>query len=397
MNFYSIFPTHPLGIILFSQLLLSCSPKSEVDKTKPASEDHNRKLLVIENDFYTKNNKLRINLHLVAYNFEDGKYVSKDTLCNFKPATLDEYETYSLYKNRYIISKHGFIFDLQTNKVLLNTDYKFLSHTGDSLIYYKYEYPKLGGYVFDLKTNSYTPITNSGLCTKNTSYDKIAGTLSPDTRHGLKSNGVRWNPTKDLQLVLYDSSNTLETIVEMGGMGTYQHGGSSDSGTIPVYWLNNSTFIYAKYLFPEVKYRVNVEIHKVNIHTRSDQNLCRIDTIKGTLGDAIFYRDELGDLLLEHGDKKYLFNKDLTQVHSILFENKGNDFELEVGIYKKTLEIKHDTITLGKFACYSPEVKTTKNHIALFSDKGIRVWNNYTKEWTFLPSPWHRDIIGWIE
>jgi len=397
MNFYSIFPTHLLGIILFSQLLLSCSPKSEVDKTKPASEDHNRKLLVIENDFYTKNNKLRINLHLVAYNFEEGKYVSKDTLCNFKPATLDEYETYSFYKNRYIISKHGFIFDLQTKKVLLNTDYKFLSHTGDSLIYYKYEYLKLGGYVYDLKTNSFTRITNSGLCTKNTSYDKITGTLSPDTKHGLKSQGATWNPTKELQLVLYDSSNTLLTIVKEGGMGTYQSGFSSDFGTIPVYWLNNSSFIYAKYLYPEVKYQVNVEIHKVNIDTKADQRLCIIDTIEGTLGDAEFYRDELGDLLLEHGDKKYLFNKDLTQVHSILFENKGNDFELEVGIYKKTLEIKHDTITLGKFAFYSPEVKTTKNHIALFSDKGIRVWNNYTKEWTFLSSPWHRDIIGWIE
>jgi len=400
MNLHFIFSTNILvAILLFSQLLLSCSPKSEVVQTKQiSSKDHNRKLLVIENAFYTSNGKLRSYPHFVTYNFENGVLVSKDTLTDEKQSIYNfEYGNTQnfIYKNRYAIAPlGGAVFDAKLKILLLDKEDHFVESIGDSLIFHREDNRGFGHFLFDLKTQTYTLL-------KDESYTIVNGILSPDRKHGLKTYwGQReYFITKHLRLLLYDSTNKETTIVATGGMGTYLSHGSSDIAEIPVYWLDNSTFIYAKYLFPPVNDATTIEMRKVNLHEKSDENLCIIDTVKDAGGNARFYKDAAGNLIFEHDDIPYRFNKEMNQVSQLhpeqktLFISLGHNFECELPFDNSKDELRYNHKPIGDIRYYY-EAKTSEGYIAF---DGISVWSAYSNKWTTIKSPWLKSIVGWIE
>ena len=401
MNLHSIFSRNLFAsLFLFSQLLLSCSPKSEVVQTKQIySKDHNRRLLVIENAFYTENKKLYSYPHLVAYNFEEGELVYKDTLTD-KTADLYDFQDYgnvnsSIYKNRYILSPlGGTLFDIQTKTILLKDGGSLVESIGDSLIFHLQRFETDTYYLYNLKTHTCTKL-------KNGSYIEVNGILSPDRKHGFKTYwGQREYPiTKHLRLLLYDSTNKEITIVGAGGMGTYLSHGSSDIAEIPAYWLDNSTFIYAKYLFPPVNDATTIEMRKVNLHDKSDEKLCVIDTVKDAGGNARFYKDAAGNLIFEHDDIPYRFNKEMNQISQLhpeqktLFVSLGHNFECELPFDNSKDELRYNHKPIGDIRYYY-EAKTSEGYIAF---DGISVWSAYSNKWTTIKSPWLKSIIGWIE
>lgn len=397
MNFYSFFSINILGpLLLFTQLLVSCVPKSEEDKTKyVSSEEHKRKLLVIENAFYTENGKLRSYPHLVSYNFEEGELVSKDTLTD-KTVDLSDFKDYgnvcnSIYKNRYIISSvGGTLFDIQTKTILLKDGGSLVESIGDSLIFHLQRFDVDAYYLYDLKTHTCTKLENG-------SYIEISGALSPDKKYGIKPSGegLPIHTQKDYQLILFDSANKEKTIVAAAGMGTYLSGFSSSFAEIPTYWLDNSTFIYAKYLFPSINKLTKIEIHKVTIKNGSDEKLCTIDSVNESFENGEFCRDTSGNLVFQDSKKAYVFDKSLKNNSQIELISKAIDHDFKF-IYSpdfkksellfKQNSIKDNVILYG--------FKTTEGYIAIDE---ISVWSKYSNKWTTINSHWFVSKIGWIE
>lgn len=397
MNCSIIFSINILGPVLLStQLLLGCAPISDIDKTKHiSSEDHKRKLLVIENAFYTENEKLRSYPHLVTYNFEEGELVSKDTLTD-KTVDLSDFKDYgnisnSIYKNRYIISGlGGTIFDIQTKTILLKNGGSLVESIGDSLIFHLQRFNINEYYLYNLKTHTCTKL-------KKGSYIEVSGKLAPNKKHGLETYwGMREYPIKKgAQLILFDSTNNKKIIVSNGGMATYLLSSSSEISEIPVNWLDNSTFVYAKYLFPPINNLTNIEIHKVTIKNGADEKLCTIDSVKQSFDNGEFCTDTSGNLIFHDSQKAYVFDKNLKHPSQIELISKAidNNFKFiyspdfkKAELLFKQNSIDDDVILYG--------FKTTEGYIAI---NEISVWSTYSNKWTRIDSHWFVSKIGWMK
>lgn len=108
-------------------------------------------------------------------------------------------------------------------------------------------------------------------------------------------------------------------------MGTYLLGHSSYFAEIPTYWLDNSTFIYAKYLFSPI----NIEIRKGNIYDKSDKILCTIDSVKDSFDNGKFHKDNEGNLIFYDSNKAHQFIENISHFSQInlISESIGYDFE----------------------------------------------------------------------
>ncbi len=394
---FTCFFTKPLGILLlFSLLLLSCTLKSDTEKTTlPTSEDHKRKLLVIENAFYTENGKLRSYRHLVSYNFEQGILLSKDTLTD-KTVDLSGFNDYgnvcnSIYKNRYIISAvGGTLFDIKTKKILLNDVGSLVDSIGDSLIFHLQKFDIDAYYLYNLKTTEYAKLTSG-------SYINVEGKHSPDKKHGLKTyvDSREMYTTKNYQVILFDSINNKETIISTGGMATYLLSSSSEVAEIPVHWLDNAHFIYAKYLFPPINDLTSIEIHKVNIHSKSDEKVCAIDSVKKSFENGTFQKMPSGNIIFYDSNKAYELDKSLTHLSAkeLISKSIGYDFEINYSpdFIKTSLLFKGESI---KQDCPLYGFKITEGYIA--TDE-LSVWSTYTNKWTTIKSNWIVSNVGWIK
>ncbi len=385
-----------LFLLLIISIFINCTSKTEVEQIPQlVTKESKRKLLVIENAFYTLNGKLRSYPHLVAYNFEQGELVSKDTLTD-KTVDLSDFKEYgnvcnSIYKNRYIISAvGGTLFDIQTKTILLKDGGSLIESIGDSLIFHLQRFNIDEYYLYNLKTHTCIQL-------KHGSYIEVNGTCSPDKKHGLETYwGMREYPIKKhAQLFLFDSNNNKKTIVSNGGMETYLSGFSSEISKIPLHWLDNSTFIYAKYLFPPINKLTKIEIHKVIIKNGLDEKLCTIDSVTESFENGEFCTDTSGNLVFQDSKKAYVFDKILKNNTQIELISKaiGHDFNFIYSPnYEKTeLLFTHKSIR-NNIVLY--RFKTTEGYIAIDE---ISVWSTYNNKWTNIKSNWIVCKIGWIE
>lgn len=385
-----------ISVLLFFHIFISCTLKPDI---------HKKQLLVIEsvniNQGCTMSSRAK---YIVRYNFENGNLISKDTL-NTNNEDLSVFQINSshktrdsvfIYKNKYIISSKGAIFDLQT-KMFINVNQRGTSNN-------PIDFPT--EYINDI-------YEETGYLLKRESYNSIKGILSPDKQHGLQAyNAENVELIKNVgEILLFDSTNTPQTIVHTGRMGTYISSASNQSPQIPIYWLDNKTFIYAKYLLPTSDSLTNIEMHKVDIYTKSDENICMIDRVSAAMLNAFFSTDAIGNVLFVHNEIVYQFNKKLDTISEIIYEEQGHGFKTKIAFWN-IFDTTAQTITfndqpIGTFHYFNTLAKTSEGYIAISTLKkhefasttgnDIKIWNTYTKEWTTISSFTSTVPIGWIE
>jgi hypothetical protein len=358
-----------------------------------------KSLIVAE---YKKNNSGYS--YLVSYNFRDGKYISKDTILGSKMGPDKDipwfHVRYDLghnfsYQNRYVVSGTGHVVDLQTRSFVMQASDVFIEAMGDTLLFHRNNIWAGSGYlVLDLKTKSYGFVEDKN-------FRAVKGLHAPDHRHGIDVDYSKLTRA----ILLYDEKNSADTIVMNGGWGTLMSPHSSSHGKVPLFWLDNSNFIYADYArprsYPE-QTLVTVTIRKVNIDTRVNEIVGEIDSVGQAIVNSKFWRDDEDDLVYYCKGGLYKIDYKNNQVSRYVKKKIENGFHVANSNEKS--KISYNDELIGEFVC--GDRVTTNGYFAaeygvqsasMSYPKGVKVWSATTKEWTTLNIPWVSAIIGWVD
>lgn len=336
--------------------------------------------------------------NLVSYNFLDGKLISNDTIFGaptFKENGRVPYVRFDLgknfiYKNRYIVSSRGKVIDLEKKTLVNKVSDEFIATMGDTLIFWKYNDKNRPEYMYlNLLNNDYKFINN-----EKSFFFK--GLISPNYTHSLVSELFEPNP----YLKLYDCFNNNEIIVKDCGQGTSMSEFSSVISNVPIIWINDSVFVYAYFK------KNSAEIRKVNIFTKSNQEIVKIDSIPDAMSNSEFKKDANDNIVFHCQKGPIAINLNHNPDSPIPYKQLSNQFEIEIRYDKRFYKIKYKNDIIGELWCNSYSARTIEGYFAadfenndseVINPKGFVVWNKNTKEWNKYYVPSLIAIIGWIE
>jgi len=189
-------------------------------------------------------------------------------------------------------------------------------------------------------------------------------------------------------------------IVKDCGNGTLTSTNSSFAPRVQMFWLDDTYFVYA-----HVKKEL-VEIKKVNILTKAIEEIVKIESVPEAITNAEFSRDGNGNLLFECEKGTFQIDLENKNIFPINFKQLGNKFEIEIASSKKGYKVKYNNKIIDKSCRNLLKARTSEGYFAMdfgirydkFKEpKGIKIWNNITKEWATIYVPNLISIIGWIE
>ncbi len=167
--------------------------------------------------------------HLVRYVFSNGDLVSKEKLLTTK--TLDlrfDLGGNQIYKNRYIVTMWGDVFDIDTKTVLNKSEGELVEIVGDDLIIKVNKEDNQGIFFFNLLTKESQKLPSPNI------YE-AEGEISPD-----KTRVV--NYYSRLGLVIEDfktKSKKVKKIKLNVGLSEV----ASEMGKVPLFWLDNERIL----------------------------------------------------------------------------------------------------------------------------------------------------------
>ncbi|MBR9861504.1 hypothetical protein GYB22_12325 [bacterium] len=390
-----------LSFLLFSFIVIgtvSLACTSQAEKTKVYS------LLVAEYEKSVSGNYT----HLVSYNFSDGKFVSKDTIYSVLPLREQEQGkqvrfdlgTNFIYQNRYVITGIGNVFDLKTQSLIMEESDEFIEARGDSLIFQRANIFTGTGYlVCNLKKRTYEFV-------KDPSFFMVKGIHSPNHCHGIE---VDYS-VLPYKIQLYDNENHSEIIINDCGKGSLQDVISSTLSNVPVHWIDNQHFIYAKYIHsfsPPSTSFAKAEIYKVDIQSRTSELITELDSIPPATSRATFLTDPLDQVIFKCAKGQFVLDLEQKNLSKYRFRSVDHGFSIEIYSdlnYRKSIRFKVGEI--GRYEYSYSSARTTYGYIGFeFNESGsqynrpagIAVWNSTAESWTNFQIPWISSIVGWAE
>lgn len=346
--------------------------------------------------------------HLVSYNFIEGKLTSKDTVLS-APTTKGRhqgpYVRYDqgrnfVYQNRYVISGIGNVIDVQTKSLVMEERDNLIETRGDSIIFHRNNGVTGTGYLIcNLKNRTYDFV-------KDKNFLIVKGLNSPNHKMGLAIDKSE-NPYK---IVTYDQENKKEIIVNNCGAGTLLSAYSSTLPNIPLHWINNHDFLYATYSpsgHTKESEFATVTIHQVNIDTKKSEIVAKIDSVPAAISNSGFSTNPEQKIIFNCSKGQFVIDNKEKKAISIKMSSVGNDFSIENNINKEYGSIiTFQDKEIGRVWCIYSKARTTTGFLAveygeigsnLGYPKGVKVWNDKTKEWFNVDIPWMSALIGWIE
>ena len=342
-------------------------------------------LLVVQLDPKSSVNHLQ---HLVSYQFEDGKNISRDTILSVAISRKDVKGDYvrfdigknKIYRNRYIVTGIGNIIDIKNKKLLLDQKDQFVKFSGDSIIFYTNDIFKGKYYsVYDLKKEKYSQIENAA-------YKAIVG----------GSAEVDYS-AKPFKMWMYDINDKRELLVEDAGDIEVK---GKNQNSVPLFWISETGLLYAKTSTGGSKTR----IFKVNTD-KTKELIGEIDQLQyfGNLG---FYKYDEDNIIFSSPKVKYKIDVAKKLVTKLSFISVGNKFYAELDEdphYGR--KIKNNDAEIGKYFCNISNIKSNEKMVALSYEmavmderypQGIMLWDRDTKAWKSLDAPDVSSVIGWI-
>jgi hypothetical protein len=209
--------------------------------------------------------------------------------------------------------------------------------------------------------------------------------------------------TSPFNIAAYAVSGKKDQLVKDAGFGQPQPLlGEDVKRKFPIFWLDNSSFLYAKY----AKGQTSASIIKVNLN-KTVEKVGDILEIPATAANDYFEKGADGSIIFSCGKGRFKIDLIKKKAEKTQFESLGNDFYVESEENPKYGRlVKYESDEAGKKWCLVDNAQTTAGYAAVQSDmvigterypQGVAVWNNITKKWTLLDVESLANIIGWIE
>jgi hypothetical protein len=359
--------------------------------TRVSADVNGVSLLVAEYDPAAGINGIQ---HLYAYHFKDGSFTAKDKIISVaskKDEKTGNYVRFDLgqnkvYRDRYVITGIGNVIDIKEKKVLSDQRNQFVKASGDSIVFYTNDIFKGKYYsVLDLRTGSLNQVTNL-------LFAPIAG----------KDIEVDYE-SKVFKIWLYPPNGQKITLVNDAGYGEDASAMKVKHVIVPVYWLDNSNFIYAHYN----QQKNFCTLNKVNADNKTVEKIGEIDGVISVPYNSYFYKDAQNDLVYICGKGNFLVDVKRKKLTLLPFENLGNGFSASVeekpGIGRM---FRFNDLDIGKHFCDQRKSRSIKDYIAVHFDivmngerypQGVTVWNAVHKKWKELDAMDVAAIVGWVE
>ncbi|WP_257670576.1 hypothetical protein [Parapedobacter tibetensis] len=390
-----------------------------------AAQHKTQKLIVAE---YRKSNPDRGNYnYLVSYNFQQGHFISKDTIFEgptFKDGKGPPYVQFHtkpnyIHQDRYIITRNGSVIDLNTGKLIKENpdwNHRFTEAIGDTLVYEKWENREYRTYYFfNLRSLNYTKAPEGAYKrSKNSVSNHRYLKYSPNNTHFIyPSSGVDGhNVAGQFRIMLTDANRqkSPETAVHKVNGPTIQNLEFSNIGT---FWLDDSSFVYDSHLLllssDSVRYH-QVELRQYTITDGTDKLLFTIDSagisgaptgyFKRDAINQLHYTGNSGKRFLLDTAKKELFPDPRFYLNEKISVNGYASYGSKSG----GLTIRCNDKVIGTIYSLPPIVADDAVAVAygdvgsnLGYPNGIKIWTKAQGDWLTFDLPWLNTIIGWIE
>jgi hypothetical protein len=326
---------------------------------------------------------------IFAYHFLNGHFTGREELLvvNGKQGGKDyirtDLGTCTLYKDRYMITGIGNIIDLKDKKVLFDGRANLVRCSGDSAIFYTNDFQKGKYYsVYNFKTNTYGEVKNLTFKAKlgqDVEYDKT---------------------TMPIKLNLYPQNKPKIELVKDAGYGQKTSDGKIPDP--PMWWIDNSTFIYANYN----QENTEVSFYKVNADTKNATLMGKIPFKPGGTAPILTKEDKYVTTL-NYGDKMILVNSKNDKVEEVSFTYPLNGFAAEVkaGPKGRRILLANNQKELGLYPFQLKNFKTSDKTVALVKElivgtesyqQGMAVWNFEQLKFERVDADEVLTMVGWI-
>jgi len=351
---------------------------------------------------------------LVAYRFDKGVLKSREVLLSTPTVSTPKsgpHVRYYLGKNhvhgkRYVISGNGNIIDIKARKALLAWGEDFVEAKGNALIFLKRTASSGRRYMqWNLGKEAWEPVEGG-------SPVPLPGLPSPGRmyfldieRSGDSSKIFLNHPVKGRNLIVEDC-----------GEGTNLSVYSSSSSNVPAFWLDDKTFLYARYKRREkapvsdesfIASHASVGFCMVDIDKGISRTVAALDSVPPSIRNGSFTRDPEGKVIFRSGKQEYAIDFQKGKATRQAYRSMGNGFTVE-SVLPQTRGriIKLEGHEIGQVWFRSDYAACTRGYIATAYGKvgsnynfpaGIQVWNEIARSWTRIGIHHMANIIGWIE
>lgn len=286
-----------------------------------------------------------------------------------------------LYNNRYLISEKGNIIDLKEKKVLYDGSAKLIRCTNDSVIYFINDIFS-GPYYsyFDLKTNKYLDIKSK--------------TFKPDV-----GQTVELDQQKSPYKLYLLSDKGKELLLDDAGKGNVA--GSQNKTEIPVYWVDQQTFLFPKFRISELE----GDIIKYSVTSKTAKVIGSFSSTLKSEPKINFTKSMNSFVEFNFKDKYYLINPIKESMLMLYYKDFENDFSASTEakplrvVYHKGVEISKADFNLSTFKCsenYAAYLSNSKMGDAS-GKKNIVVYSVFKKKWETIATDNTVLIAGWIK
>jgi hypothetical protein len=327
---------------------------------------------------------------IYAYHFLNGHFTGREEVLvvNGKQGGKDYIRTdlggpCTLYKDRYMITGIGNIIDLKDKKILFDGRANLVRCSNDSAIFYTNDFQKGKYYsVYNFKTNTYGEVKNLTFKAKlgqDVEYDKTA---------------------MPIKLALYPANKPKIELVKDAGYGQKTADGKIPDP--PMWWIDNSTFIYTHYNQDNSE----ISFFKVNVDTKSSTLLGKIPFKPGTTAPIVTKEDKYVTTL-NYGDKMVMVNSKTDKVEELSFTYPINGFAAEVKSTPqgRRILLANNQKELGKYPFQLKNFKSSEKTVALVRElivgtdsyqQGMAVWNYDQMKFEKVDADEVLTMVGWI-
>lgn len=317
--------------------------------------------------------------------FENGKQIASEDLLTFDANTTRLGRvSYRLLLNRYVISSLGDVLDIQTKELFNKERGSYLGSEKDLI----YIFQNQGG--TDVKLFAFNLTSKKYKKTETPSIPFLFGLTSPSMQRSIAQRED--NNSLTVTSRLQDRDRDFPTIVDGVYKVTCGKNCDKDTKRLPMLWLDDNRLLTQKN---------NGELYLLDFKKNSVKKLLEIPINEDLEAYPVLYKDFDGKIHYRAG-KDYLIDVENRSYTEAQFIGLGNGFKVNVAVGEETLFFEDKE--LGKFVVSNR--RSTKNYLAVeFNEgkrsyvfpSGIKIWNNFNRQWLDLELNYSPRIIGWIE
>ncbi|MDI1354853.1 MAG: hypothetical protein PSX36_08040 [bacterium] len=345
--------------------------------------------LLVAHAVNAEGSKANFRQTIYSYHFLNGTYTGRDEIMSFdgKKNGRDYVRTDKgdnfLYKDRYVITGIGNIIDIVDKKVLFDGKANLVKISNDSVIYYTNDAFKGKFYsVYNFKTHTYSEVTNLLFKAKTGKEVEFDKTVTP------------------FKINYYPQGKPNVELIQDAGFGPLRRSDSKYTADPPVFWLNDSLFVYVNFNKANTEaafYQVNIETHLFNLLGTS--------TIIPDTRGASLKRLSSNELVMNYGYMDVIVNLEKKTITIPLESKAVNGFSYLYKAGPKGRVILYHGKEIGQFFFNSGNFACAENCVGLVKElivgeesyqQGLKIWIKSKNTWLNVDAEEVLSFIGWV-